>query len=199
MDTLTDRHQYREVLASLVQKTQAKFPHLNGRLTKATKLALLEDVELHDDGSATVHSASDPTRHYRIAQGTCTCRDWEQAPEHLCQHRLAAGLVRKAHELLPPTPEPAPAPALGEAPCSVNCYVSIDGRQVQVTLRGVAEDEVLTRLEKVFQRYPQPQPQAPASQGEGWCQKHGVQMQEQHKEGRAWWSHKTDQGWCKGK
>jgi hypothetical protein len=50
----TDHTQYREVLASLVQKTQTRFPDLNGRLTKATKLALLEDVELHSDGSAPV-------------------------------------------------------------------------------------------------------------------------------------------------
>jgi hypothetical protein len=106
----TDRTQYREVLASLVQKTQTRFPDLNGRLTKATKLALMEDVELHSDGSATVHSASDPTRHYRIVEGTCTCRDWEHAPEHLCQHRLAAGLVRKAHELLPQDPGASVSP-----------------------------------------------------------------------------------------
>jgi hypothetical protein len=123
----TDRTQYREVLASLVQKTQTRFPDLNGRLTKATKLALMEDVELHDDGSATVHSASDPTRHYRIVEGTCTCRDWEHAPEHLCQHRLAAGLVRKAHALMPPDPALAPLP---EAPCSIDPrhIVSIQGK-----------------------------------------------------------------------
>ena len=72
--------QYREVLASLVQKTQTKFPALNGRLTNATKLALLDDVELHGDGSATVHWASDPSKHYQIAQGVCSCRDWERAP-----------------------------------------------------------------------------------------------------------------------
>jgi hypothetical protein len=75
MTTSTDRQQYREVLASLVQKTQARFPDLNGRLAKATRLALMQDVELHADGTATVHSASDPTRHYRIVEGTCTNLD----------------------------------------------------------------------------------------------------------------------------
>jgi hypothetical protein len=197
----THRTQYREVLASLVQKTQTRFPALNGRLTNATKLALLDDVELHDDGSATVHSASDPTRHYRIVEGTCTCRDWEHAPEHLCQHRLAAGLVRKAHELLPPTAEPVPAPALGEAPCSANCHVLIGGKQVQVTLRGHDEQAVLTRLEAVLQRYPQPQPTPQAaSQGEGWCAVHNCTMQENVKHGQRWFSHKKQDGsWCKGK
>src|SRR4029450_218143 len=93
----TDRTQYREVLASLVQKTQTRFPDLNDRLTKATKLALAGDVELHGKGTATVYSSSDPTRRYEITQGTCTCQDWEHAPEHLCQHRLAAGVVRHGH------------------------------------------------------------------------------------------------------
>jgi hypothetical protein len=26
-----------------------------------------------------------------------------------------------------------------------------------------------------------------------------VQMQHNHKDGRSWWSHKTAEGWCKGK
>jgi hypothetical protein len=104
MPPSTDRQHYREVLASLVQTTQAKMPALNGRLAKAAKLALLGDVELHADGTATVSSTSDPTRRYEIIDHTCTCRDYEQAPEHLCQHRLAAGLVRKASELLPQAP-----------------------------------------------------------------------------------------------
>jgi hypothetical protein len=196
----TDRTQYREVLASLVQKTQTRFPDLNGRLTKATKLALLEDVELHDDGSATVHSASDPTRHYRIVEGTCTCRDWEHAPEHLCQHRLAAGLVRKAHALMPPTAEPAPAPVLGEAPCSVNCHVMIGGRPVQVTLRGHDEGEVLTRLAVVLERYPQPQSTTKATQSQDWCPIHQTALLVNEKNGRQWRSHRLPEGgFCKGR
>jgi hypothetical protein len=180
MTTSTARQQYREVLASLVAKTQAKFPDLNGRLTKATRLALMEDVALHDDGSATVSSASDPTRHYRIVEGTCTCRDWEQAPEHLCCHRLAVGFQRKVHELLPPAPEPPAAlplatqadidqcvhasvsealstlqPALPEAPASVNVRVTIAGRECQLTLRDTDEWHLLQRLEEVLQRFPQ--------------------------------------------
>jgi hypothetical protein len=26
-----------------------------------------------------------------------------------------------------------------------------------------------------------------------------VQMRQNHKNGRSWWSHKTPEGWCKGK
>jgi hypothetical protein len=217
MAPATARTQYREVLASLVAKTQARFPALNGRLTKATRLALLEDVELHDDGSATVHSASDPTRRYRIIEGTCTCRDFEQAPEHLCQHRLAAGLVRKAHALLPPPTEappasadaaiattPAPVAALPEAPASCNVRVTIGGREVQWTLRDTDEARLGGRLEALLARYPLSQPpaqaasQAPAEE-QRWCPKHGDKMQLNHKDGRTWYSHKTAEGWCKGK
>jgi hypothetical protein len=36
-------------------------------------------------------------------------------------------------------------------------------------------------------------------QAEGWCARHGVQMTQNHKDGRSWWSHKTATGWCKGK
>jgi len=68
--------------------------------------------------------------------------------------------------------------------------------RVQLTLRDHDEVRLLARLEAVLQRYPQPQP--PASQGQGWCAVHNTAMQENHKEGRTWYSHKTDQGWCKG-
>jgi hypothetical protein len=87
-----ERQVFRETLATLAAKTLTKIPALNGRVEKAVKLALAGDVELHDDGTATVYSSSDPTRRYEIRQGTCTCRDYEQAPEQLCQHRLSAGV-----------------------------------------------------------------------------------------------------------
>ncbi len=46
---------------------------------------------------------------------------------------------------------------------------------------------------------PAPAPAAAQPQPEGWCAKHGVPMTQNHKEGRAWYSHKTAEGWCKGK
>jgi hypothetical protein len=152
-----DRERFREVLAALAEKTKTKIPELNGRIEKALRLALAGDVDAHVDGRATVYSSSDPTRRYELIEGVCTCRDWEQAPEHLCQHRLAAGFVRKAATMLPQPPpvEPAPAPVgLPEAACSVNCHVMVAGRQVQITLRGTSESEVLRRLEEVLRQYP---------------------------------------------
>jgi hypothetical protein len=77
--------------------------------------------------------------------------------------------------------------------------LTIAGREVQLTLRDSSEERLLVRLEEVLQRYPLPQaPAPPASQGPGWCAVHNTAMQENHKEGRTWYSHKTDQGWCKG-
>jgi hypothetical protein len=49
---------------------------------------------------------------------------------------------------------------------------------------------------------PQPAPKAPpASQEPGWCAVHQVQMTwNEGKDGRkGWFSHRTDQGWCKGR
>ena len=180
---------------------------------KAVKLALAGDVALHDDGSATVYSSSDPTRRYVIREGTCTCRDYEQAPEHLCQHRLSAGLVRRTSELLPPAPEvgidnqsqtpSAMVSTLPEAPASANCHLTIAGRQVQLTLRDSNETRLLERLQAVLAQYPVPQP-APqtASQGAGpgWCAVHNTAMQENAKDGRRWFSHRLPEGgWCKGR
>ena len=34
---------------------------------------------------------------------------------------------------------------------------------------------------------------------EGRCSKHSVQMHQNHKAGRSWWSHRTAAGWCQGK
>jgi hypothetical protein len=211
-----DRQQYREVLATLAEKTKTKIPDLNGRVEKATRLALAGDIELHADGSSTVYSSSDPTRRYEIIDKMCSCRDWEQAPQHLCQHRLGAGLMRKALELCPPTPSleaPAPAAAaipassgpLGEAPASVNVRLTIGGREVQLTLRDHDEARLLVRLEAVLARFPAAQPPTqPAittrEQVQGWCSKHDVAMQQNHKEGRSWYSHRLPEGgWCKGK
>jgi hypothetical protein len=210
-----DRQAFRATLATLAEKTKTKIPELNGRVEKALRLALAGDVELHDNGSATVYSSSDPTRRYAIIEGTCTCRDYEQAPQHLCQHRLSAGLVRRTHELLPqPAPGPhndaQPAPALPEAPASANCHILIEGRQVQLTLRDTDEGRLLQRLAAVLAQYPLPAPQAPSpqrpapgqpqGQGQGWCKVHNVQMTQNQKQGRSWWSHRLPEGgFCKGR
>jgi hypothetical protein len=152
---MTTRAAYRETLAALAAKTEAKIPGLNGRVAKGLRLALVGDITLHADGHSTVLSSSDPTRRYEILDGRCPCRDWEQAPQHLCQHRLGAGLMRKALELMPQAPQEetaSPATPLPEAPASVNVKVLVMGHEVMVTLRGSDETTLLTRLQALLKR-----------------------------------------------
>ena len=152
-----------------------------------------------------------------------------QAPDGWCQHRIAAGIAKRVQEIVPQSPggetEPIPsAPAspavpaaLPEAPASVNVRLQIAGRDVQLTLRDFDEARLLVRLEEVLQRFPLPPPAPPAAtQGQlspqqhnaaamhrpvrDFCPVHNVQMQENEKEGRRWFSHRTADGhWCKGK
>jgi len=214
----TDRQHYRELVAQVAEKARAILPtQVNGRLEGAVKLVLAGDVEPQADGSIQVGSCTDPTRYYRLAGQACTCTDFVQgkAPEGWCRHRIAAGIAKRVRELLPPAaiePQPAPAPTavdngrptapvapLPEAPASVNCHITLEGRQVQVTLRDTDETRLLQRLAALLQQYPsaQPSPQRTA-QGKGWCAIHQAPMKQTHKAGRSWWSHKTAAGWCQG-
>jgi hypothetical protein len=85
-----------------------------------------------------------------------------------------------------------------EAPASVNVEVKLAGRWARITLRDTDEDRLLTRLEALLQRFPI-EAEATQPPAEGWCAKHSVQMTQNHKNGSSWWSHKTDQGWCRGR
>jgi hypothetical protein len=166
MTTATARQQFREVLAGLAAKTLTRIPTLNGRVEKACKLVLGGDVELHDDGTALVGSLTDPTRAYVVtgAPATCQCRDYDQAPEHLCCHRLSVGFLRKVQELLPPAVGSTPAVAvhpvctspLPEARSSANVRLQVCGHDVQITLRDHDEAALMVRLEELIQRYGQP-------------------------------------------
>jgi hypothetical protein len=222
MSPRTDRQAFRELVAQVAEKARAALPTaVNGRIEAAVKLVLLHDVMPQADGSILVGSSRDPLQSYLLVGRACECQDFVhgKAPQGWCSHRIAAGIHKRVHELRPPEPAPGgvrnidttPAPdtvgtgytaPLPEAPASVNCHITMAGRQVQLTLRDTDEARLLERLAAVLAQYPvpQPAPQAPPQgQGQDWCQKHSVQMKQTTKDGRAWWSHKTDQGWCKGK
>ena len=79
-----------------------------------------------------------------------------------------------------------------------------------MTLRDSDEQRMLARLKAVLAQYPAPEPfpapwkdtpATPASvpEEQRFCPRHGDKMQLNHKEGRSWWSHKTPDGWCKGR
>jgi hypothetical protein len=194
------------------------------RISCAVALVRNGKVLQRDDGHTwDVESSSKPEVTYSINGHGCQCEDAHyRAPQGRCKHVLATLLARKALALMRepcPTSElpspaadlqyvdsltnhpPAAAP-LPEAPASVNVHLTIAGRQVQLTLRDTDESKLLARLEAVLARFLlEPIQRHGGSQNarEGWCGLHGVQMCQTSKNGKRWWSHKTDQGWCKGR
>jgi hypothetical protein len=178
-----------------------------GRLAKAVALVRSGAVTVVGPGYAIVQSQSDPTNSYHV-NPQCPCDDAVHRAEHnRCKHRLAAAL---AHRLVQPTatvpPKAAPLP---EAPASANAYITIAGRQAQITIRGHDANALLEELETLLQRFPVEAPalalttntgKTPAMAPVGWCSVHNTQMKENTKEGRTWYSHKmADGSWCKGK
>jgi hypothetical protein len=193
MTSSTARQRFREMVAQVAEKAKAKLPEqVNGRIESAARLVVNGDVEPLDDGSIKV-GGSDPTRWYHLVGPTCTCTDFAQgkAPDGWCKHRIAAGIAKRVQELLPQPEVVTTGDNLPEAPASVNVHLTIDGRQVQLTLRDHDEGRLLERLAAVLQQYPQPQP-APqaASQGqEGYCGVHQVQMKLHANAKGTWYSH----------
>src|SRR4030095_7420718 len=98
-----DRAAWREAVAAIAAKAHAKLPECSGRIDSAVKLVLLGEVTLLPDGTAEVGSCTDPSKTYSV-NGTCTCKDYSQAPGQLCKHRLAYGIARRAQELVGQTP-----------------------------------------------------------------------------------------------
>ena len=100
-------------------------------------------------------------------------------------------------------PPQAPAPAsCPEAAFSLTLKGTLDGVEALFTVRGQTAAEFKANLAAIRGLLDAPAPPASqsASQDKGWCQKHGVQMKLNHgKDGRSWWSHKTAEGWCKGR
>ncbi|HEY7491478.1 MAG TPA: hypothetical protein VIH59_10275 [Candidatus Tectomicrobia bacterium] len=176
---------------------------------------LAGDVELLPDGKAKVASQSNGQTVYHVVNGECSCKDFPKAPEGFCKHRVAYGIHKRAtplakqrlaqldgnrtgqHAAEAPKAE-VPATALPEAPASCNVYVTLAGRKVQVTLRDSDETRLLQRLESLLTRFPA-EDEAEQEPPEGWCAKHSVQMTQHHNAKGTWWSHKTADGWCRGK
>jgi hypothetical protein len=215
------RTAWRDAVSEVAERAKAALPEaVNGRIEKAVTIVLAGDVELMVDGQAKVASQSNGTTEYFVVNGSCNCPDFPKAPQGFCKHRLSAAIARRASALAkqrlaqldhasngtsqPRTEHPQGSPqgqaisALPEAPASANCHVMLAGRQVQVTLRDTDEQRLLARLEALLKRFPvEDEPEQEPS--EGWCSTHGVQMKLRNGAHGSWWSHKTTQGWCKGK
>ena len=214
------RAAWREAVTDIADKARAKLPECNGRVDKAVAIVLAGDVELLADGTAKVASQSNGTTVYHVVNGHCDCRDFEKAPHQFCKHRLSAAIARRAQELTTATladingqakPSRQPAPAqpdtptvpLPEAPVSITLKATLHGHEVMVTLRGVDFASVKAQVEQASQWLSVQAPAQPPTQNTerpaGWCRKHGVQMRQNHKDDRSWWSHRTTDGWCKGR
>ncbi len=216
------RTAWRDAVAEIAEKAKATLPECNGRVDSAVKIVLAGDVELLVDGTAKVASQSNGTTAYFVVNGECQCKDYPKAPSNWCKHRIAAGIWKRAMALAktkldmlngasngtsqPLAEQPQVQPqseavsTLPEAPASCNVYVTLAGRKVQVTLRDSDEQRLLARLEVLLNRFPaEEEPKGEQEPPEGWCSKHGVQMKLRNGEHGSWWSHKTAEGWCKGK
>jgi hypothetical protein len=139
--------------------------------------------------------------------GTCDC-DWAHFhPGNRCTHQLAVLLQRKTLALMAqPVPEPAselhvaapvaPIAPLPEAPASVNIRVTIQGREVQITLRDTDEGRLLARLETLLQRYLAPVKVQPPATDDATprCPNHGKMKQGR----RGWYCPRklNDGSWC---
>jgi SWIM zinc finger len=169
-------------------------PGVHGRLRCAVELVKSGAVLQTDDPHLwTVSSASRPGVKHQV-NSACSCKDAQyRAPQGLCKHRLSVFLARKMLRLMEAQKQMIPQP-LGEAPVSCNAYLMIAGRQVQVTLRGTSEVEVLNRMEKVLRQYPDEMRKA-----QEWCQIHSTVMKEHTNAKGTWFSHYIDGKHCKGK
>jgi len=207
------RMAWREAVAEIAERAKATLPECNGRVDKAVAIVLAGDVELLPDGKAKVASQSNGSTAYFVVNGECQCKDFPKTPSGWCKHRIAAGMAKRAYPLAKSKLETAttqknghtehqaePVSTLPEAPASVNVHVTLAGRTVQVTLRDTDEQRLLARLEALLKRFPaEEEPEGEQAPPEGWCSKHGVPMKLRNGEHGSWWSHKTPQGWCKGK
>jgi hypothetical protein len=212
MSTPTDRQTFRETVAAVADKARARLPQaVNGRIEAAVKLVLVQDVLPQADGSIVVGSSTDPLKTYHLVGTTCECQDFTrgQAPEGWCQHRIAAGIQKRVHELLAvqvPTTQDhldTPSAPLPEAPVSITLKATFDGQEVLVTLRGTDFASVQAQVEEasVWLKAHAPAPgSTQEQQGTDWCSIHNTALKTTTKNGRTWRSHRTADGqWCKGR
>src|SRR2546426_10650756 len=203
------RAAWRAAVAEIAAKAHAKLPECNGRVDSAVKMVLAGDVELLADGTARVASQSNGTTTYHIVNGHCDCKDFAKAPHGFCKHRLSAAIARRAQELVKAKVadtngqaeaprQPAPTVPLPEAPVSITLKATLHGHEVMVTLRGVDFASVKAQVEDASQ-WLQAQ-SGHAADDAPRCPTHGVPLKLNHgKDGSTWYSHKTADGWCKGK
>lgn len=220
-----DRETWRQVVCRAAQTLRDEYPVHTESIDEAEKLVLGEDLTWVADGSCLVTSQRDPAVTYTVRDQRCTCEAFRFTLHERCKHLWAVMVHHRAREMPPhvgsasqfsPSPEPETPRSysprmLPEAPASANVYIELAGRQIQLTLRDSEEDRLLRRLRRVLAQFPLPALQEalpfPQSHGapvqtaasEDSCKLHGVTMRKHTKEGQTWFSHRTGEGWCRGK
>ena len=157
---------WRDAVAMVTLRAKDHYgTELHSRLDKAQVLVLGAHVTL-DDGIATVTSETDSAVRYTV-NGTCDCPDAQRNTQKgMCKHRLALMIYKRAVqeatallELRSAASFPPDIPTvLPESPVSMNTHITIDGRQVQVTVRtGATPDDchrVMVVMQEVLAEHP---------------------------------------------
>jgi hypothetical protein len=193
-----------QTLAAEVARMQAAHPEREGELARAHALILHGQVlPSADDPQTGQVLSSDGQTHYTV-NGTCNCQAGQHGKgcKHMQAWKLYQYIAGKVEAQSTREALPAPAPALPEAPASVNVRLTIQSREVQWTLRDTDEARLAARLEALLARYPAPAQPAGQAAGhpDGWCNIHNIALRQTSKNGRTWFSHRTADGsWCKGR
>jgi hypothetical protein len=206
-----------DTLRVTVATMQAQHPAKADAISRAHAAIVEGHVVAQGDGTGRVLSRNGHVWYTVNSHCDCTAADFHKTCRHLSAWKLfqhvqqqhAAETSQAAQEPTSPpqtSVETSHAPdaptALPEAPCSVNVRLTIQGREVQLTLRDTDEARLLVRLQAVLAQYPTPPPPAgrtPAGEGKDWCPIHNVRMKETTKDGRSWYSHRWEGQWCKGR
>lgn len=94
---LSPAEEWATAVRTAAEKAKEVLPESLTRIDKAVAIVLADGVELLDGGKARVTSQSNDGTKYSIANGECSCHDYEfQAPAGWCKHRLARALYLRA-------------------------------------------------------------------------------------------------------
>jgi hypothetical protein len=129
---------WQDVVAEIAAKAKAHLPDTNGRIDNAVQLVLNGHVVLEPDGTARVTSQQGHGT-YRVADGTCECRDFPTVPEGWCKHRLASVMARKATELATQRAQTLDAPLPATPPESPRFPAAADHRPIPTPAQRIAE------------------------------------------------------------
>jgi hypothetical protein len=167
MATIAEAHQFVEqrkqrwqaVIADIAVKAKATLPACHERVDKAVEIVLGGGVAIMGDGHSAVQSQSDGEVEYFVVNGTCDCKDYEQAPSHWCKRRIAAGLQKRGEarmqhptEAADPAEETPETPAEGAPPEEPLATPSTPDRMA-LTLAHIPRHYIVTIQDKPYIKY----------------------------------------------